>query len=116
MAPQALKLNATLMGTEKMLRRVIGEDVRLLTRLGEGVSSVKADPSQLEQVILNLAVNARDAMPTGGQLRHRGQHARARHGLSRLPAAGRRCRAGARVRARLPAGGRGDGDDSSGGG
>jgi two-component system, cell cycle sensor histidine kinase and response regulator CckA len=66
--PQALSLNAVVTGTEKMLRRVIGEDVQLVTRLHETLGGVKADPGQLEQVILNLAVNARDAMPIGGRL------------------------------------------------
>jgi two-component system, cell cycle sensor histidine kinase and response regulator CckA len=51
-----------------MLRRLIGENIELIMRLGEALGSVKVDPSQLEQVILNLAINARDAMPQGGQL------------------------------------------------
>src|SRR2546425_9971007 len=53
---------------EKMLRRVIGEDIDFVTVLRHGVSRVKADPGQLEQVIINLAVNSRDAMPQGGRL------------------------------------------------
>ncbi len=66
--PVVLRLNDLVENVEKMLRRVIGEDVRLVTRLGDSVGNVRADPGQLEQVIVNLAVNARDAMPKGGTL------------------------------------------------
>jgi len=54
---------------ERMLLRVIGEDIQLTSVLAPALCSVKIDPGQIEQVIMNLAVNARDAMPTGGQLR-----------------------------------------------
>ena len=66
--PRTLDLNAVLANIEKLLRRVIGEDVTLLTVPAPSVGLVRADPSQLEQVITNLAVNARDAMPAGGTL------------------------------------------------
>jgi two-component system, cell cycle sensor histidine kinase and response regulator CckA len=67
-APRVLSLNTVVLRMENMLRRVIGEDMELTMRVPDGVGRVKADPNQLEQVILNLAVNARDAMPTGGRL------------------------------------------------
>jgi PAS domain S-box-containing protein len=66
--PQVLKLNSSLSNVEKLLRRLIGEDIELITRYAPDLWAVKADPSQIEQVVMNLAVNARDAMPKGGKL------------------------------------------------
>jgi PAS domain S-box-containing protein len=66
--PQILDLNSLLTNVDEMLRRMIGEDIELSTHLPSGLGRVKADPGQIEQVIMNLAVNARDAMPQGGQL------------------------------------------------
>jgi len=68
LAPKILDVNEVIYDTEKMLRRLIGEDVELTTVLQHPLGSIKADRGQLEQVLLNLAVNARDAMPHGGQL------------------------------------------------
>jgi PAS domain S-box-containing protein len=67
-APRVLDPSAAAADTVGMLRRLIGEDVRLVTDLGPGVWPVLIDPGQLEQVLLNLAVNARDAMADGGTL------------------------------------------------
>jgi len=68
MAPRVLDLNDVVANMDKMLRRLIGEDIDLATALGENLGRVKADPGQIESVILNLAVNAKDAMPEGGRL------------------------------------------------
>ena len=68
LAPQVLDLNSVVASMEEMLRRVIGEDVELVTVPQPGLGLVKADRGQIEQVIINLAVNARDAMPRGGRL------------------------------------------------
>jgi len=65
---KVLDLNAVVSGLESMLRRLIGEEVELLTVPGDGLGRVKADPGQIEQVIMNLVVNARDAMPRGGRI------------------------------------------------
>jgi two-component system, cell cycle sensor histidine kinase and response regulator CckA len=67
-APVVVDLNAALAGTEKLLRRVLGEDVELLVLPQPGLWPILCDPGQVEQVIMNLAVNARHAMPGGGTL------------------------------------------------
>ncbi|HSA21170.1 MAG TPA: PAS domain-containing protein [Myxococcota bacterium] len=68
-APRSLDLNAILGGVERMLRRLLGEDVRVELSLGQELWRVWADAGQVEQVIFNLVTNARDAMPGGGRLR-----------------------------------------------
>ena len=66
--PQVLDLNAIVADTYKMLRRLIGENIEVVTDLGAALGPVKADPGQIEQVLINLVLNARDAMESGGRL------------------------------------------------
>lgn len=66
--PEVLDLYAVVAGIEKMIRRLIGEDIEIDLSLANDLGRVKADPGQIEQVVMNLAVNARDAMPQGGRL------------------------------------------------
>ena len=68
MEMELVDLNRLVEGLLKMLKRIIGEDVEVVTRLESGLWPLRADPGQLEQIIMNLAVNARDAMPDGGTL------------------------------------------------
>jgi PAS domain S-box-containing protein len=68
LTPQVLDLNESVQDTLALLRRLIGEDIEIVTELDEAVGRVKVDPVQLQQVLVNLAVNARDAMPNGGTL------------------------------------------------
>ncbi|MGB9464367.1 MAG: ATP-binding protein, partial [Candidatus Acidiferrum sp.] len=66
--PKIIDLNAIVLGLDKLLGRLMGEHIEMVTRCGANVGNVKADPAQIEQVIMNLVVNARDAMPKGGRL------------------------------------------------
>ncbi|MGH8103866.1 MAG: PAS domain S-box protein [bacterium] len=67
-SPQVLDMNSIVSNVEKMLGRVIGEDIRLVSKLDLSPGRIKADPGQLEQILVNLAVHARDAMPSGGTM------------------------------------------------
>ncbi len=66
--PRVVELNEIVINFEKMLRRIIGEDIELTVRLAPELRPVRVDPGQLEQVIMNLVINSRDAMPGGGQI------------------------------------------------
>ena len=66
--PKVLSLNTVVSGIEQMLRRLIGEDIELRIKLSPDAGNVRADPAQVEQVLMNLVLNARDAMPQGGRL------------------------------------------------
>jgi PAS domain S-box-containing protein len=66
--PQPVDLNEVIAESYKMLRRVVGEDIELVTDLDEGGCEILADPGQLHQILLNLVVNSRDAMPSGGRI------------------------------------------------
>jgi PAS domain S-box-containing protein len=66
--PRVINLNDVVIDIDKMLRRLIGEDIDLIALIDEELDLVKVDPSQIEQIIMNLAINARDAMPQGGRL------------------------------------------------
>ncbi len=65
-SPKSLDVNAAVVGLEPMVRKLIGENMRLVVRLADAVGNVRADAGQLDQILVNLVVNARDAMPAGG--------------------------------------------------
>ncbi|HVR69264.1 MAG TPA: ATP-binding protein [Vicinamibacteria bacterium] len=66
--PRILDINDVVADAERMLHRMIGDEIQLVTTLGAGIGRIRADPGQIEQVLMNLAANARDAMPRGGRL------------------------------------------------
>ena len=66
--PKTLDLNAIVLNMDKLLRRLMDDNIEMITKVGEQLGKIKADPAQIEQVIMNLVVNARDAMPKGGRM------------------------------------------------
>jgi len=95
MQPQILSMNDVVGDMDTMLRRLIGENIEIVTVYGSGLSRVKADPGQLQQVIVNLVVNARDEMPEGGTLSIETKNVVV--GADEAPAAGGERRAGSFV-------------------
>ena len=85
MQPRVINLNAVIGQTEKMLRRLIGEDIQLVMSLGADTGNIKADPNHIEQAIVNLAVNARDAMPRRRTDHHRNLQCPDRRDLCQNP-------------------------------
>jgi PAS domain S-box-containing protein len=85
LVPQVLNLNTVLGEVGKMLGRLLGADIQLITDLDPELAAVRADPNQLEQVLINLAVNARDAMPHGGRLELRTRNLDAVDAAARNP-------------------------------
>ncbi|MGI9165721.1 MAG: PAS domain S-box protein [Pyrinomonadaceae bacterium] len=88
--PKVLSLNRVIIDTSRMLERLIGEDIQLFTSLNQKAGQVEVDPGQLSQIIMNLAVNARDAMPHGGKLTFETDNVTldenyARHHVSTIP-------------------------------
>src|SRR5438093_10693048 len=83
--PVVLDLNHLVKNVGKMLRRLIGEDIKLVSELASDLAAVRADPGQIEQVLVNLAVNARDAMPDGGRLAIRSFNAEVPEGDASAP-------------------------------
>ncbi|MGI8401319.1 MAG: ATP-binding protein [Gemmatimonadaceae bacterium] len=84
--PRVVNLNRTLADVEPMLRRLIGEDIQIRIEHGADLGSVTADPGQLQQILMNLAVNARDAMPSGGVLTFRTANETVRNRPAPIPA------------------------------
>ncbi len=80
--PRAVDIAAVIYGVEKMLRQTIGPDIRLVTQVGSDLPPAWSDPNQLELAILNLALNARDAMPVGGTLQIAAENRRTEAGFS----------------------------------
>ena len=66
--PKVINLSQIVVGMEKMLRRVVGEDIELSLLTAHSLGKVRVDPGQIEQIVMNLVVNARDAMPRGGKV------------------------------------------------
>ncbi len=79
--PKVFNLNVLIVDMTRMLRRLIGEDVELSVALQAGVGNIRADPAQIEQVLMNIVINARDAMPEGGTVRVETREVESRAGL-----------------------------------
>ncbi|MBI3553021.1 MAG: response regulator [Elusimicrobia bacterium] len=90
LSPKVLNIDAAVKNVSTLLRRTLGENVEFKTKLGAGASRVKADPGQLEQILMNLSINARDAMPEGGRLTLETREADMPEGLSDAPILGER--------------------------
>ncbi|HEV2112676.1 MAG TPA: PAS domain S-box protein, partial [Terriglobales bacterium] len=88
LAPKVLDMNVVVTNMEKLLRRLLGEDVELVCNLDTALGRTKADPGQTEQVVMNLAVNARDAMPGGGRLIISTANITLEHSMPEGPSAG----------------------------